>query len=315
MSNQILVLGYGSVGAATVAALRLRGTPVRVAQRSKPANLPPDVPFTPCDTLDLASLEAAVAGAAQVVVALGFAYDGKFWQDVWPRAMQNLVDVCAKTGARMVFVDNLYMYGPQTEPLHEDVPLSDLPRKPAVRSEVTRIWQAAAGRVRVAALRAPDFYGPGAGPQSQLGDLAFGALAGGKTATLVLPPDIPHEFAYVPDFARGVVSLLDAPDEDFGQAWHLPCAPTLTPRQILEIGAAAIGAKVKISALPPWSLPILGLAMPILRELYEMRFQFNRPYRVDSSKFAKHFWGDATPFEIGAVKTAQWFKDKAKDSA
>jgi hypothetical protein len=42
----------------------------------------------------------------------------------------------------------------------------------------------------------------------------------------------------------------------------------------------------------------------------EMRFQWDRPYRVDSSRFAKRFWSDATPFEVGAPATALWFRDR-----
>ncbi len=88
---------------------------------------------------------------------------------------------------------------------------------------------AATGRVRVAALRSTDFYGPGVAT-SHLGTTGFGALARGKSALLVTPPDTPHDFAYVPDVAPAIVTLLDAPDDAYGQAWNMPCAPTLTPR-------------------------------------------------------------------------------------
>jgi hypothetical protein len=54
----------------------------------------------------------------------------------------------------VVFVDNLYMYGPRREPLNEDMSLADYGQKPAARSEATRIWMAAsqAGRIRATAL-------------------------------------------------------------------------------------------------------------------------------------------------------------------
>ncbi len=42
-----------------------------------------------------------------------------------------------------------------------------------------------------------------------------------------------------------------------------------------------------------------------------MRFQWDRPYRVDSSKFAKAFWSDATPFETGVRETALSFRERA----
>ncbi len=46
MNESVLVIGYGPVGAATVAILSARGQQVRVAQRKRPAGLPADVGFT-----------------------------------------------------------------------------------------------------------------------------------------------------------------------------------------------------------------------------------------------------------------------------
>lgn len=156
-------------------------------------------------------------------------------------------------------------------------------------------------------LRAPDFYGPGV-DRSHIGEVGFGNLAKGKAAMLIMSPDTPHAFAYVPDIGRATVSLLDAEDDAFGQVWHVPCAPTRTPRQVLEIGAKALGQKLKVTAMPGMMLVILGLFAPFLRELHEMRFTWNRPYHVSSEKFAKRFWGDATPFEVGARETALAFR-------
>ena len=310
MSETITVVGYGPVGRDTTALLSRQGRVVRFAQRTAPTSLPAGASFTPCDALDAASVRAAVAGASQVVLSIGFPYVGAVWREVWPRTMTNFVEACAATGARLVFVDNLFMYGPRDTPLNEDTPLADYGAKPAARVAATRVWQAAsaAGRVRVAALRAPDFYGPEV-HLSWLGDLGIGALADGKPAMVLGSPDTPHDFAYVPDIARAVVTLLDAPDDAFGQAWHVPCAPIRSPREILAMGAATLGVPTKIRALPIWSLGAMGLFVPALREASEMRFQWDRPYRVDSAKFARRFWADPTPFEIGAPATARWFRD------
>ena len=310
MTEEILVLGYGAVGRAVVAQLLGEGRHVRIAQRSRPADLPFAVPFTPCDVLDAASVTAAVAGAAQVVVAIGFAYDGDLWASAWPRAMANLIAGCEASATRMVFIDNLYMYGAQTEALREDMPLPDIGKKPAARAAVTRLWQAATHRVKIAALRAPDFYGPGV-TLSHLGDMAFGALRRGKAAQMVVPADTLHDFAYVPDIARAAVLLLDAPDADFGQAWHMPCAPIETPRRIIEMGATAVGARPRLTAIPMALHPLLGLFIPMLRELREMRFQWDRHYAVDARRFTQRFGFLPTPFAIGAAATAQSFVGSA----
>jgi nucleoside-diphosphate-sugar epimerase len=312
MSELIVVFGYGAVGKAAAERLAAAGRTVRVAQRRRPKDLISSAEFIACDITDAQAVARAVEGAAQVVSAIGLPYFGKQWRRVWPIAMANLLAACRAANARLVFVDNLYMYGPQTASLREDMPLTDYGVKPAVRSAVTRQWMAAsqAGDVLVAALRAPDFYGPGVG-LSHIGDVGFGALARNKRMTLIIPPDIPHAFAYVPDVARAVVSLLDADDDAYGQAWHVLSAPARTPREILSIGAKALGVAPKISALPLWLLPLVGLVSPTVAEFSEMRFLLDRPYEVDASKFAKRFWSDFTPIEVGAVETAAAFKAAA----
>ena len=309
MTGPTIVLGFGAVGRATTRALLARGDAVAVAQRSRPDDLPAGVEFRRCDVLDADSVRRAVAGAGQVVLAVGFAYDRRVWRKMWPATMTNVVEACAESGARIVFLDNLYMLGPQREPRREDMALSMAGAKPAILSDVTRIWSAAAtaGRVRFAALRATDFYGPGV-PVSHLGSSGFGALAQGNRAFLVAPPDTPHDFAYVPDIARAVIALLDAPDDAFGQVWNMPCAPTRTPRQILKIGADALGVKLRIMALPLRLLPLLGLVSPFLREVDDVSFTWDRPYHVDGSKFSRRFRLETTPFEIGAVETARSFR-------
>lgn len=308
MSGTIVVLGYGPCGRATVEALQGAGRQVAVAQRSRPVALPAGIEFRPCDVADAASVRQAVEGAAQVVLAIGLPYDRGVWRETWPRAMTNLIEACAAAGARIVFIDNLYMLGPGREPLREDMALSDYGAKPAVRSAVTRLWMAAAGagRIKLAALRPPDFYGPGV-TNSHVGASGLQALALGKTATLIAAPDIPHDFAYVPDIARAAVTLLDAPDDCFNQAWNMPCAPTRTPREILALGAAALGRPLKVRAIPLALLPAIGLAVPFLREVAEMRFTLDRPYQVDAGKWTRRFWADVTSLEAGVAATARSF--------
>ena len=312
MSDTTVIFGHGAVGRPVAQILMQRGDVVRIAQRSPVRDLPAGATSISCDILDAASVRRAVDGAARVVVAVGFAYDSRLWRTVWPAAISNVVEACAQTGARIVFVDNLYQLGPQRAPRREDMPLTSVGEKPAILAEVTRIWMAAAraGRVRMASLRCTDFYGPGV-DVSHLGASAFGPLARGKAAQLVVPPDTPHDFAYVPDIARAVVTLLDAPDDAYGQVWNMPCAPTLTPRQILRIGARAIGVKPRIIAIPLWLLPILGLAIRFMKEVADVGFTWDRPYHVDGRKFTSRFWSNVTPFEVGAAETARSFQPKA----
>ena len=306
MNGTTVIFGYGAVGRLIARTLSDRGDAVRVAQRRRPPALPQGVVFTACDLLEPDAVRKAVAGAAQVVLAVGFPYDARVWRTAWPATMTNIIEACATTGARLVFIDNLYQLGPQNEPRREDMPLSSSGDKPAILAEVTRIWMAAKQRVRIASLRCPDFYGPGVSA-SHVGDAGFGRIAKGKAAMLLAPPDTPHDFAYVPDIARAAVTLLDAPDDAFGQVWNMPCAPTLTPREILRLGADALGVPLKLTAIPLRLLPLLGVFWRTAREVADVGFTWDRPYRIDADKFRQRFWSDVTPFEAGAPATARSF--------
>ncbi len=306
MNELTVVFGSGAVGRPIIEMLVGRGDRVRVAQRSRPEGLPADVEHVRCDVLDSDAVAQAVEGAAQVVLAVGFPYDARVWRTAWTRTMANLLAACATAKARLVFIDNLYQLGPKSEPRHEDMALSDAGEKAAILAEVTRLWQAARSSVRVAALRCPDFYGPGVG-NSHLGAFALGELAKGRPAQLLVPPDMLHDFAYVPDIARAAVTLLDAPDDAFGQAWNMPCAPTRSPRDLLAIGAATLHRKLRIWAVPLWLMRPLGLVYRMAREVVDVAFTWDRPYLVDGGKFTRRFGFVVTPFEVGMMTTARAF--------
>lgn len=314
----VTVFGYGPTGEATVNLLRARGQAVRIAQRKRPANLPAGVEFMPVDVLNADQVRSAMTGAGHAVITTGFEYKGSVWKAAWPKAMANFIAAAEASRARVIQVDNMYMYGPQKTDaaISETAPLTTYGVKPAVRAQVTRQWQAAAaeGRILWAALRAPDFYGPGV-DRSHIGETGLIALAKGKSATSIMPLDTPHAFAYVPDIGRAVVSLIDANDADYNQAWHVPCAPTLTPRQILQIGADALGQKLRVNAMPGGVMSAVGLVVPFIREVSEMRFTWDKAYHVDARKFAKRFWSDATPFEVGVRETALAFRSSLEPSA
>ncbi len=307
MGGTTVIFGNGTIGHLVSERLLQRGGRVRIAQRNRPANLAAGTDFVPCDILDAASVRRAVDGASNVLLAVAFAYDSRVWRRSWPAAMTNVVEACAAAGARVVFIDNLYQLGPQTTPRTEDMPLTSFGQKPAILAETTRIWWAARNRVRFAALRCTDFYGPGVA-NSHLGAHALGSLAKGNAAQMIVPPDTPHDFAYAPDIARAAVTLLDAPDDAYGQVWNMPCAPTRTPREILQLGANAIGKKLKITAIPFWLLPLVGLFVRFIKEVADVGFTWDRPYVVDASKFKNRFWSDVTPFEVGAPATAKSFE-------
>lgn len=309
MTDCIAIAGFGPVGREVARQLSARGDRIRIVQRNELINAPSGAAFMKADLEQAEDAARACKDVATVVCAVGVPYQSQNYTRVWPLVMRNLLDGCARAGARFIFADNLYMYGPQNGPLTEDTPLTHFGKKPRVRAEITERWQEAhrSGRVRATAVRASDFYGPDAAT-SVLSTFVVARLLTGRPAFAPYPPDYPHDFTYIPDFARALVTLIDAPDDAYGEAWHVPNAPTQTLRQLVALAAQSIGARPRMWVLPQSLAPLIGLFNTDVRELAEMRFQWDRPYRVDSSRFAKRFWGEATSFERGLAATVNYYR-------
>ena len=309
MARRIAVVGYGSVGRALAPLLAPRRDAVRIVQRHQPEALPANATFLAANLEDPGEAVLACADVDAVVCAVGIPYVSAVYVRLWPVVMRNLLDGCAKSGARFVFADSLYMYGPQTRPLREDMPLTDFGKKPRGRAEITRLWQSAhqSGRVRAVAVRASDFYGPDAST-SVVSIYGIARLLAGKPALAPYPPDCPNDFTYVPDFARALVTLLDAGDDAYGQAWHVPNAPARSLRELLTTAAKLIRVPPRIRILPTALAPIVGLFVKEVRELAEMRFQWDRPYLVDATKFTARFWNDPTSFDQGLRETIDFYR-------
>jgi nucleoside-diphosphate-sugar epimerase len=199
------------------------------------------------------------------------------------------------------------MYGrPNGRPLTEDRPNAAHTTKGRLRARMAGELLAAhqAGRVQVAIGRASDYFGPHGGAQSNLGDRVFPAAMAGKTATVLGDPDQPHTYTYIPDIGEGLAVLGEHPNAP-GQIWHLPNDPdTKTTRQLVEMIYRRAGQpRAKLRVMPALLLRIVGLANPTVRELIEMRYQFDEPFIVDSSKISTHLDVHATPIEQAIADT------------
>jgi nucleoside-diphosphate-sugar epimerase len=185
MAKRIVIAGYAAVGRALLPLLVARGDAATVVQRRNPGQLPYQARFVAADLEDAGKTVQACHGADAVVCAAGVPYHAATYVRVWPVIMRNLLQACAKASARFVFADSLYMYGPQTRPLTEEMPLTNFGAKPRVRAEITRQWLDAhhSGIVSAVAVRASDFYGPDV-PTSVIS--TYGPTAGAQSGASAL---------------------------------------------------------------------------------------------------------------------------------
>jgi nucleoside-diphosphate-sugar epimerase len=311
MADTHVVFGCsGPVGVALMERLAAAGHDVLGVCRSGRSGAPPGARIEAGDVADRKTAERLAAGATVVYGCVGIPYPT--WLEAWPEVVDGLLTAAETAGARLVFADNLYCYGPHEGALTEDLPLTDHGRKPALRAEMARTMLEAhhSGRAQVALVRASDFFGPRV-LNSGLGERVFRRLLVGKPAQVLGDPDQPHTFTYVPDFARALETIAAAGDDTFGQAWHVPSPPTLTQRQIVQRLGELAGRPGRIQTMPRIVLAALALAVPIMRELRELMYQWERPFEVDDTKFRARFKIEATPLDEALAATLEWYGARA----
>ena len=213
--------------------------------------------------------------------------------------MTNVLNACEKHGAKLVFFDNVYMYGSVEGKMTEETDFNPVSQKGEVRARIARQLLEAMQAKRVPALiaRAADFYGPGIS-NSVPNMLILDNLKQGKAAQWPGSADQPHSLTFTPDAGHATAVLGNTPAA-FGQTWHVPtAAPALTARQFAEQAASRYGVQPKIKVLSKLMMRTVGLFMEPVRESVEMFYQNDRPYVFDSSKFEKQFFA-ATPYPEG----------------
>ena len=137
------------------------------------------------------------------------------WVEQFPALQAGVLAAAQANGARLVSMENVYMYGrPAGRPLTETRDYAAHTKKGKLRGRMANELLDAhqAGRVAVAIGRASDYFGPRGGAQSNLGDRLFPAALAGKPARVLGDPDQPHTYTYIPDIGEGLAVLGEHPD-------------------------------------------------------------------------------------------------------
>jgi nucleoside-diphosphate-sugar epimerase len=302
-----VVFGTGPVGLAVMDDLVRKGTRVRMVNRSGRADVAEGVEVVGGDAADSTFTREVSAGASVVYFALNPPYNR--WPELFPSLQAGVLEGAASAGAKLIAVENLYMYGPTGgRPLTEDLPYAANTRKGAVRAGMSReLMEAdASGKVRVAIGRASDFFGPRV-LASAAGEQIFGRAVEGKSAQVAGDPDQPHTYTYAPDIGKGLV-ILGEREEALGRAWHLPSPETVTTRRFVEMIFEEAGGPARIQTAPKFVLRVMGLFNPPLREMIEMLYEFEEPFVVDHSDFEQAFGMSATPLKQAIGETLRWYR-------
>jgi nucleoside-diphosphate-sugar epimerase len=284
----ITILGAaGRIGDAAAKAFLAAGWRVRgVARNAKAATLRPGVETVEADAYDRPSLIRAVQGADVILNALNPKYTE--WQTAVMPLAENVMAAAEASGALHLFPGNVYNFGREIGMgMREDAPQIASTAKARIRIEAEDLFRQRAETrgVRTAILRGGDFYG-GVKPESWL-DLFILKDLKKDIFTWPGPSDLPHAFAYLPDFAHGFVALAErraalAPFERFHFSGH-----TLTGLEMHKAAEEAAGRALRFRTMGWTMIRLAGLVVPIAREVNAMSYLWRAPHSLDGTKLGR----------------------------
>jgi nucleoside-diphosphate-sugar epimerase len=287
-----LVLGAtGGIGGETAAALLRRGwrivamarDPARGRAKAGPVA---DALWVAGDAMNADDVRRAAEGAQAIVHAVnppGYRDWGKL---VLPM-IDNTIAAAKATGARVVLPGTIYNYGVDAFPdLVEDSPQHPLTEKGRIRVALEhRLELASRDGAPALIVRFGDFFGPAPGgnwfsqglvtPKTRLSAITYPGRRG-----------VGHGWAYLPDAGETIARLLERADAlepfarfHFAGVWDAD--GTVMTRAIAE----AVGRPgTEVKPLPWRLLWLAGLIRETPREIYRMRYLWERPIRLDNTR-------------------------------
>ncbi|HEV9038008.1 MAG TPA: NAD-dependent epimerase/dehydratase family protein [Puia sp.] len=306
MSTHTILGAGGAIANSLSGELTARHIPLRLVSRHPSPMTGAEA--VSADLTDRDQTIRAIEGSSVVYLCVGLKYDYRIWRQQWPRIFDNTIEACMKTKTRLIFFDNVYMYGLTRGPMTEETPYDPSSRKGDLRARLATqlMSEVRKGNITASIARAADFYGPATAKTSVPDFLVFQRLLKGQRAQWLVNAKVPHSFTYVPDAARAL-AILATDDNSWNQVWHLPTtAPAITGAEFIRIADTLLQKDPRFSILSSWMVRLGGLFDRTTAELHEMLYQYAYDYHFDSSKFERAYNFKPTSYENGIKATIDW---------
>lgn len=313
--RQTILGANGAIGIELAKELKNYTDEIRLVSRNPKKVNPTDLLFS-ADLTQEKNVFEAIDGSSIVYVTIGFPYKTRIWKQNWIPFIQSVLKASLINDAKLVFFDNVYgIGGDNVNHITEESPLSPSSRKGEIRAEVDRMILESIERDNLDAIiaRAPDFFGGESRANSIIMNLVYDRFIKGKKAQWFCNAEKIHSYGYVPELAKGT-AMLGNREEAYNQIWNLPTDPRkITGKQWIELFAREMNCKAEYKVLPNWVMKGLGVFVPMLAELAEMNYQYDRDYYFDSTKFNEYFHYQPISNEEAVKQTVGKLKEDNSD--
>lgn len=179
--------------------------------------------------------------------------------------------------------------------------------KGKVRHQLYRQLKHAMEDTSILIVRSPDFFGPRAANNSVLYVQFLENILKGENPNFIGSLGKTHSYAFVPDLARAI-RLLALDNRAYQQVWHLPAFATNSITEIADEYNSQLGTQFSVRALPKTVHRIISWFNPMMKEMYETRYQFDEDYAYNWDKFKQHYpTFEQTNFKEAIQQTIEYF--------
>lgn len=288
MTKFHVVLGSGFVGKNLANLLAKSNKNVILVSRSgRPVNQL-NISSVKCDASSFENLISITSKPEVVYNCINPSHYNK-WENEWPPISNAINEYVIKTESVLVTCSNLYSYGPVDGVMTEELPLKANWRNGRVRA---KMWQEVkalhdAKKMRATEVRASDYIC--ASDQSRMGDRVVPNLIKGKKIQLLGAIDQPHTWTDPEDVARLMLTV-GQEERAWGEPWHVPSNEPKTQLEVVEDIARSLGvSKPKVSSVPLQMQRLIGVFNPVVKELINSNYQFEKPFIMNDDKTRKTF--------------------------
>lgn len=297
--KQAVLGASGNIGGLLVEELADNGIRVKALARNvpeSPKRSSSEVEYAAADAEDEARLLTATKDIDVLYVTLSVPYSTEDWQRSWPVIMRNSIAAARINGCKLVFLDNVYMYGRVIGPMTEDTPVQPLSKKGEVRAEIADMLLQAmkAGEINATIGRSADFYGP----NTRISSRFFEGTYNDGVAAWMGNPDVLRTWSYTYDNAKALAILGNDSRAD-QKIWHMPAATAQKGTVFIELAAKILNRDLQTVPVPG-SDPVVREAFNTnMPEIADMMYQYDFDYIFDSSRFQQTFGMQSTSYEDG----------------
>jgi len=80
--------------------------------------------------------------------------------------------------------------------------------------------------------------------------------------------------------------------------------------QLLPLDKEDMEKPIKVRTAGRSMVSLLGLVNPMMREIKEMMYEWEKPYIVNHNKYAQAFSAEATPHRVAIKETVDWYRQR-----